>query len=97
MGSRLFAWLRALALVGVVLLMAATSAGALQGIGASLTAQASSINYGARLKQALSVDVAAADNGELRANAWVVRRLASVRFVIGRFAQPRRASSGGRS
>src|SRR6266508_2443714 len=63
MGSRLFAWLRARALVGVVLLMAATSAGALQGIGASLTAQASSINYGARLKQALSVDVAAADNG----------------------------------
>jgi len=63
MGSRLFAWLRALALVGVVLLMAAASSGALQGIGASLAAQGTSSNYGARLKQAFTIDVAAADNG----------------------------------
>ena len=60
MGSRVFAWLRALALVGVVLLMAATSAGALQNIGASIASQASSVNYGARLKQGFTVDIAAA-------------------------------------
>jgi hypothetical protein len=64
MGSRLFAWLRALALVGVVLLMAATSAGALQGLGSSIASQASSTDYGAQFKRAFTVDVAIADNGD---------------------------------
>jgi hypothetical protein len=64
MGSRFFAWLRALALVGVVVLMAAASSGALQSIGASLAAQGSSSSYGAQLKRAFTIDVAAADNGD---------------------------------
>jgi hypothetical protein len=60
MGSRVFAWLRAVALVGVVLLMAAVSSGALQSLGANLAGPGSVVSYGARLKQALKVDVAAA-------------------------------------
>ena len=62
MGSRLFAWLRALALVGVVLLMAATSAGALQSIGASIASQAPTESYSARLKEGFAVNVVSAQD-----------------------------------